>query len=166
MPGVKTAAGSLCCLAMMSRGDLALAQIWPNVVPSFREIAGNGISEAQAEYIAALTAQHEGYRVWDDRSRIDRLTKEGRGETDAFPGFFTFSIGFDMPGYALIYFPREYYVSKMTGDVWQATTPSPPRCYRVSFAALRKIQKEIMAHTGSNFAAEKSQRAGIYCAGE
>ena len=166
MPGVKTVAVSLCCLAMTSRGDLAMAQIWPNVAPSFREIPENGISEAQAEYIAALAAQHEGYRVWDHRSSIDRLTKEGRGETDAFPGFFTFSIGFDMPGYALIYFPREYYVSKMTGDVWQATEPAPLYCYRVSFAALRKIQRVIMRHTGSNFAAEKSKRASIYCTGE
>lgn len=155
-------------LALMpaAMNHAAVAQIWPKSIPDFHTTAKDGISEAQAEYIVALTAEHEHFRVRDRRSSIERLTDNGDEKTDPFPGFFYFSIVFNTSKSLVIDNARVYYVSKMTGDVWDAATPSPLQCHRVSFPALRNIQKEIMASTGASFAGERSERLSIGCTGE
>jgi hypothetical protein len=65
----------------------------------------------------------------------------------------------------VVFNPRVYYVSKMTGDVSEGDTPSLLRCRRVSFPALTDLQSKMMA-AGATFASEAAQRAGIGCAEE
>jgi hypothetical protein len=156
MPNVIRTVAAIVCLMAVSLTGSAIAEIWPDTVPSFKHIGREGITERQADYIAALVAQHEGYRVWEQYSSIEGL--------NVYPGYFYVRITFDMPNYAFEYSPRYYFISKMTGDVWQSHIPGALYCYRVSFPALRAVQRKIMKKTSLNFAKEKSLRKGIYCA--
>jgi hypothetical protein len=70
---------------------------------------------------------------------------------------------FDLPPHNFIHYVKQYYISKVTGDVIDNLDRPPIWCYRVTFPALRKIQKQIMAQTGATFASEKQQRLGLHC---
>jgi hypothetical protein len=146
----------------------ARAQVWPNSVPDYQSTAKGGINEAQARYLVALVARRQRYDVRAPYSFIERLGNLRPGAVDEYPGFFYLSIGFDDIGYPvqrypLIYFPRTYYVSKMTGDVLAHIDRPPIECRRVSFPSLRKIQREIMRRTGVTISGETQQRLGLNC---
>jgi hypothetical protein len=155
----------LTLLLVMLIASPAFARIWPKSIPDYRQISGAGLDEAQAEYLVALVAKHQGYRVDKDGSVIERLTEGGKGEKDSFPGYFYLRIGFGSASQDVTYYPQYYFVSKTTGDVWTARIPDALKCQRVSFAALQKIQNQIMSRTGGSFAAEKAQRDALGCAG-
>jgi hypothetical protein len=137
--------------------------IWRGAAPDFREIGREGINLEQAYYIVALVARHQNYRVWDEESTIESWDVEWTSEPSN--RFFTLAIGFFRNVDPAENFPRIYYVSKMTGDVWSAVFLDFP-CHRISFPALRAIQSKIRAKTGVTLASERQQRIGIECTDE
>ena len=183
MSGVKMTRIGAVCIAMFVFGLFEAGSTWAatpvedpdlespspivqHTVPDFTKTGKDGITLTQAYYIVSIVARWEHYRVEDRASFIERLTVDAGGEVEPYPGFFDLRIGFDRERYAFIYYPRDYFISKITGDVWQTRVPGALHCYRVSFAALRAIQRKIMARTGATFASEKRERRGLYCADE
>lgn len=151
------------CILFIFLADPASARIWPETIPDFHQTPKAGLNEAQADYIVALVAKHQGYRVDQDGSVTERLTREGKGVDDPIPGYFYYRIGFNGGNNDVMTYSQYYYINKKTGDVFSSKIPDSLKCRRISFSELKKIQNIIMKNTEEHLATKAEVSRAIGC---